>query len=396
MKIAYCTIASANYLSRVQTLEKSLHLFHPDADFIVLLCEYPDVCRQVSAETNFQFLSPSDVGCPQWHSMAFYYDITEFNTALKPFLLENLLKDGYQAVIYLDPDIEIYSPLDELSRLLQEYEVLLTPHVCHPVPEDGKSPTMESYLRAGQFNLGFIAVSDSKAVRQILTWWQGVLLEKCLFDANSRFFVDQFWAAAIPSFLDKVFILRDPAYNMAYWNIFQRKLEMVNGKWLADGRELKFFHFSGLTPNDLTKVSIHQNRITASVGSPLHKLLSEYFEKIRHQEWAIFSDRLYSFAKYTNGEPITIDERRTYLSMNMKEREAIGDPFADNSSLKNVIRLQCQIDIDQGKGFAANKAEILNRKVEVLEKKNELLLNSLSWRVTAPLRKLHSFLTGKD
>lgn len=392
MKIAFCTIASANYLSRVQVLQKSLRRFHPDVELQILLCESPELCRDIEAQIGQKIFSPADVGCDDWLQMAFYYDITEYNTSLKPYFLEQLIRDGYEAVLYFDPDIEIYGPLDELMRLVVKHDVILTPHVSNPVPNDGKNPPMDSYIRAGQFNLGFLGVGGSKETIELLHWWQSVLLEKCIFTTDHQYFVDQFWAAVFPSFMEKAYILRDPAYNMAYWNVFQRSLELENGYWHTDSGILRFFHFSGLHRNDLTKVSVHQDRVFAPVGSPLYRLLEEYFAKITNQEWAVYDSTLYSFAKYSNGEPITRDERRTFLSMNREERVMVGDPFAANNAVKNIIRLRCKDDLDHGRGIAANSCGVLLKKIEILEMKNELLLNSLSWRITAPLRKLHSIL----
>jgi len=394
MRIAFCTIASANYLSRVQVLEKSLHHYHPNAELKILLCERPEVCRDIAAQVGRKLYSPADVGCEDWLQMAFYYDITEYNTALKPYFLEQLIREGYEGVLYFDPDIEIYGPLDELLQLIRTNDVILTPHVSQPVPGDGKNPPMDSYIRAGQFNLGFLGVRGSKEVLDLLRWWQSVLLEKCIFETDHHFFVDQFWAAVFPSFIENTFVLRDPAYNMAYWNVFQRELTFNDGSWQTDSGRLKFFHFSGLHRADLTKVSVHQDRVTAPVGSPLYQLLEEYFTRIKSQEWSIYDGHLYSFATYLGGEPITNDERRTFLSMTRDERTMVGDPFADSSIGKNVIRLRCQVDLDSGEGFATDRVGVLHKKIEMLEKKNQLLLQSLSWRVTAPLRKIHSLLTG--
>lgn len=394
MKIAFCTIASANYLSRVQVLEKSLRRFHPEAELQILLCERPEVCSDISTKTGRKLYSPADVGCEDWLQMAFYYDITEYNTALKPFFMEQLLREGFEGVLYFDPDIEIYGSLDELLSLVTAHDVILTPHATKPVPSDGKNPSMDSYIRAGQFNLGFVGVRGSDEVVDLLRWWQSVLLEKCIFETDHHFFVDQFWAAAFPSFIDNTYILRNPAYNMAYWNVFQRTLENVNGSWQTDSGTLKFFHFSGLHRKDLTKVSVHQDRVTAPVGSPLYQLLDEYFARIKKQEWSRFDTCLYSFARYQGGEPITSEERRAFLSMSRDERHEAGDPFMDSSTGKDAIRRRCQADLSGGKGFGVDRAAVLYKKIETLEKQNRQLLDSLSWKVTAPLRKLHSFFTG--
>ncbi|MHB1620144.1 MAG: hypothetical protein ACYCTY_09220 [Sulfuricella sp.] len=327
MKIAYCTIASANYLPKVRVLEESLAAHNPGASFHMLLCERPEVCRSLSKEVDRAFISPDEV-CPDWLQMAFYYDITEYNTALKPYLLEYLLERGYDAVFYFDPDIEIFGSLAQLESLAENYDLILTPHVCQPMPLDGLKPGIDEIIKAGQFNLGFIGMGDSTEAKKALHWWKEVCLEHCLFDGQRGLFVDQFWAAALPSFIQKFHCLRDSGCNMAYWNVFQRMLGIENGRWMTDCGELKFFHFSGLSEN-LSQVSRHQNRVTAPSGSPLHEILAGYRERIRNNEWSRYARHAYSFGQYSDGQTISFDERRLFLQLSRVQRNVIGDPFAN-------------------------------------------------------------------
>jgi len=333
-KTVFCTIASANYLSRVQVLENSLKSHSPDYDLKILLCENPEVCEELARRTGRKFYSPADIGCTDWLHMAFYYNLIEYNTALKPYFIETLIKEGYASVFYFDPDIEIFSSLDEMTGLIPKNDIVLTPHVCKPLRDDLKYPAMEYLMQAGQFNLGFAGFSNSNESLELLRWWQSVCHEKCVFDVNRGYFVDQSWAGIFPSFVEKTYILRDPAYNVAYWNIFQRDLKFSDGRWMVDGKELKFFHFSGLSKDDLTKVSIYQNRVTAPMGSALHSLLTQYFEKIKAQGWAEFNDLAYSFSKYSNGEPITEADRKKFLLLSAEERKEFGDPFEKFSEVK--------------------------------------------------------------
>ena len=69
--------------------------------------------------------------------MAAIYDVSEFCTAVKPWLLKRLLDDGASSVIYLDPDIKVYQSLSDLEMLSVENEIILTPHVTRPMPRDG-------------------------------------------------------------------------------------------------------------------------------------------------------------------------------------------------------------------------------------------------------------------
>lgn len=326
MNIVYCTIASANYLPRVKVLADSLATHQPGALFCVLLAEWPERCRELSGQTGVQFLSPADV-CPDWPQMAFSYDVTEFNTALKPFLLAHLLERRGDAVFYLDPDIEVFGSLDRLEELAIDHALILTPHVSEPVAMDGLKPGMDEIIRLGQFNLGFIGLARCAEVDSALRWWQEVCIDYCVTDLQRGYFVDQFWAAALPSFVQSFHCLRDPEYNAAYWNIFQRPLERAADGWQCAGRPLKFFHFSGLPQHDLTLVSRYQNRVTAKKGSALHALLANYARQIATNPWSVFSAETYSFSRFRDGRDITMAERRAFLDLPRDQRRKVADPF---------------------------------------------------------------------
>lgn len=335
-RIAYCTIASANYLPRVHVLETSLRKFNPEASLYVLLCEHPEICRALSEDIGRHLISPEQVCPDNWLHMAFYYDITEYNTALKPYLMDYLFDKGHDAVCYLDPDIEVFSPLG-LDGLLRDHSLILTPHICHPIPLDGLKPGIDEVIRAGQFNLGFVAMKSTDETINALKWWKSVCLEHCLFDAGHRFFVDQFWAAALPSFIQDFYCLRSPAYNMAYWNVFQRELKFDGTRWITDGEDLKFFHFSGLTMDDPTQVSLHQNRVTAAENSPLFKLISSYLGKLKTNDWARYISP-YSFGSYDCGLAICHDDRRAYGSFSADERNRLGNPFSSPEAARAIHR----------------------------------------------------------
>ena len=334
MKIDFCTIASANYLPRVRVLQQSLKTHHPESRLHVLLCEQPGDIPALAEEAGVEFISPDQV-CGDWRSLAFRYGITEFNTALKPFLLEYLLTNNCDAAIYLDPDIEVFSSLQSVLTLFDTHDLILTPHVCLPMDVDGQRPGIDETIRAGIYNLGFIGISGNSEARAALRWWRDVCRDYCYFDANHRYFVDQFWAAALPAFIQKFHCLRDPGCNVAYWNISQRRLTKANDRWLVDGGALRFFHFSGL-PEDPRHVSHHQDRVTAEPGSDLYELLSSYRTKMLHNSWSTFGSRPYTFGLYSDDTPIDPIERRAFDALSLDDRSSLGDPFAQPIVLRKL------------------------------------------------------------
>ena len=91
--------------------------------------------------------------------LAGIYDVTELATAVKPLLLQRLLAEADGPVLYLDPDIRIYAPLDEAYARAGEHGIILTPHSMAPYPRDGRQVEAAQILASGVYNLGFIGVS---------------------------------------------------------------------------------------------------------------------------------------------------------------------------------------------------------------------------------------------
>src|SRR5262249_60893457 len=88
-------------------------------------------------------------------------DLTELATAVKPLLLRQLLDEGRETVVYLDPDICVYAPLDEVASLARLHGIVITPHTMEPFPRDERRVDGFFILAAGVYNLGFIGVDAS-------------------------------------------------------------------------------------------------------------------------------------------------------------------------------------------------------------------------------------------
>ena len=90
------------------------------------------------------------------------------------------------------------------------------------------------------------------------------------------YFVDQRWFDLAPGFLSDLAIVRDPQYNLAYWNLHERQLEYTDGIYSVDGRPLGFFHFSGFDPAHPPVLSRHQDRDGRRAHPVLERSLDEY------------------------------------------------------------------------------------------------------------------------
>lgn len=235
------TIVSNNYLHYAATLFDSLRQHCPQADLVLGLCDIPTDATDCPQAREIIPISALDI--PELGTFIYQYSILELNTAIKPYLIEKLFARGYRKVIYFDPDICVYQPLDPLLTLLDQHNVVLTPHLTDLL-DDGKWPTELSILQAGSYNLGFIALRNDAESHKLVKWWQSKLYKECVVDLPRNLFVDQKWMDMAPSLFADVYIQRDPGWNVAYWNLNHRPLQQAqNGQIQIGDRPLLFFHF---------------------------------------------------------------------------------------------------------------------------------------------------------
>jgi hypothetical protein len=103
VRVAVCTIAARNYIALVRSLFTSVAEFEPACDRFAFIIDDLD---GVETLTEGTVLRPAAVFEPaSFDALARGYDITELATAVKPALLRHLLDQGYDRVLYLDPDI---------------------------------------------------------------------------------------------------------------------------------------------------------------------------------------------------------------------------------------------------------------------------------------------------
>ena len=324
-----CTIVAPNYLPYARVLARSFLEHHPDGRFCTLVL---DVDELTGADEPFEVLGPYDIGVPraEVHRMAAIYDVKELSTAVKPFLLAHLLDSSATEVVYFDPDIQVFAPVDDIARLAREHALVLTPHLLEPLPRDGLLPSERTILRCGIFNLGFVAVSRS--ARPFLDWWSERLARYCLVAVERGLFVDQRWVdLATGIFLHH--ILRDPACNVAYWNVSERDVRGTGERYEVDGRPLRFFHFSGFRPEAPNDLSAHTNGLgrTRLADVPaVARLCEEYAARLYENGYGD-EHRRYAFDTLPDGRLLDLALRRAYrdelLAAERDGRPLPPDPF---------------------------------------------------------------------
>ncbi|WP_247234967.1 glycosyltransferase [Telluribacter sp. SYSU D00476] len=279
MTIAF-TICSINYLAQARTLGDSLAATNPDIKYFVgLVDRLEGVSFDDSYRPDFPLVEIHAIGIEGFEEMCERYNITELNTAVKPFYFTYFFNKYPEAdkVIYFDPDIIVYQPLTHLLQSLDTHEAVLTPHVCTPI-EDRQTPNELHHLNTGIYNLGFVAFRKTDQTRQYIKWWEEKLRYECLIALCDGLFVDQNWMNFLPLFVENTYIERDPGYNAAYWNLHERQFSVgPDGTHLVNtDHPLVFFHYSGYDPAKPAVLSKYQDRFELSQRPDLTPLFDIY------------------------------------------------------------------------------------------------------------------------
>jgi hypothetical protein len=323
-----CTIVACNYLPYARVLADSFFAHHPDGSFVVLLIDdEPAAVDRGDRRIEWRRLGDLGLDRAEIRRLAGIYDVTELATAVKPLLLTHLLEQGRPSVTYLDPDIRIYDSLEHVPRAAAEHGIVLTPHTTRPFPSDDRQVDGFFVLAAGVYNLGFISVAAS--ARPFLEWWWHMTRRDALSDVGRQMFTDQRWIDFVPSFFDHV-ILKDPGYNVAYWNLHARELTLDGERYLADGQPLRFFHFSGYDVTKPELLSKHQGerpRILLSDRPVLARLCAEYAEALERAGLNAGPRSPYGWSRIAGGLEMTTRMRRLYRDgLLAAERGAAPEP----------------------------------------------------------------------
>jgi hypothetical protein len=329
LKTLAFTLCSINYLAQARTLGESLQATNPDIRYVVgLVDKLEGVQFEGDKAPPFELLELHRIPVFNRAWMEKEYDITEFNTAVKPFFFQYFFQQypDYQNFIYFDPDIIVFTKLTHLLKTLDQSNIVLTPHTLSPYP-DTCLPNECDLLNSGTFNLGFVAVRKNAETERFIAWWMEKLAFQSFNDICHGLFTDQKWINYVPHYFDGVHILRHRGYNVAYWNLHERQLTRREDSWYINGTDpLQFFHFSGYAITDPDSISRYQNRFTFEDRPDVRPLFDYYAERMR----ANFNDyyRGFACAYVKPHKVIRLLRVRKALRMPFEKLQSWLDPYS--------------------------------------------------------------------
>jgi len=284
MKIAF-TICSLNYFAQALSLGESINKTNPQYKYIIGLVDKLDDLHKSGEQELISFVERSNIieidklDIPEFNSFCLKYDITELNTAVKPYFFDYFFQnfEDLEHVIYFDPDILVYSNLNELDKQLENYNFAITPHILSPIKDDGLFLDEKQINNTGLYNLGFIGIKKSDESQRFINWWKERLYKYCYIRLFEGLFVDQIWVNFLPLFFEKTLIIRDLGYNVAYWNLHERFIGFKNNRYNVNNEtDLKFYHFSGFQLYSPNIVSKYQNRFNFEERVDIKPIFNDY------------------------------------------------------------------------------------------------------------------------
>ncbi len=353
------TIIAKNYLAQARVLAHSFKKYNPNGKVFVLFADDIDNYFDPTIE-DFITIEFDDLReqIDNLEGFCFKYSILELCTAFKPFVLKYIFeKYNLTKLAYFDPDILVTNSLQPLAELLEHNNIILTPHITQPY-QDEKNPTEIGIMQAGIYNLGFIALANTSTSISMLDWWSKRLYNYCLCSMEKGLFVDQKWIDLVPCFFQGTYILQDPAYNVAYWNLHERMIEIKAEKFTVNNTALRFFHFSGFDPNCPNIISKYQDRhILSSIGDAA-ELFSCYANLLFENGYQEYRQLPYSFSTFDNGIFIAEIIRKIYR--NLPNPKDFGNPF-DTTQPNNFL----QFLITEKENLIPLLTEIYNSRVDL-------------------------------
>ena len=311
------TICANNYLAYALNLSHSFKAHHPDLPFCILLVDTP------SEEINYQEL---DVDRIMWvgdmdfdlEDLSARYNIAELCTVVKPLVIASLFEQGFDQVLYLDPDIQVYSPFEEVLTLLSHNDMIVTPHICSPTP-DGVIPQDHTLMRTGVYNMGFAGFNKTSCMKDFLGWWNQRVQRHGYHDVPRGYFFDQIWIMWAPCFLERLHVLRHLGYNAANWNLHERSfLSTTNGGYLINNEwPLRFFHFSHFKPEKYPELASYNRTFNADNRKDIAGLFQDYMAKLTQ-----FGHSKFENIPFTYGNTFIDDAERGKLQAEIQSKRS--------------------------------------------------------------------------
>lgn len=265
--ISYIPIALIALLSAKKNADvEKFYIFVPDVEEynvnelkLTLIQDYP----WVNLISPFELMSPQK---ENYLLLKDFYSDLEFCSLGKFIGIHYLLSRKMEAdlVVYLDTDLYFVDQVEFETLISKDCSVALSPQLMSPLNDELEHDIMIH----GWINAGFMIFNARRdKALEIVDWLIDRISKRGLWAPYLGLNCDQTWVSALPTlFNNEVCVMNNVGINVAYWNLPERKLVLIdNQKILVNNlQKLIFFHFSGFNFKNSQYISKHSTTETDS------------------------------------------------------------------------------------------------------------------------------------
>jgi len=311
-ELFFVTICTVNHVHYTRTLLESIRRHHAEATLVVAVVDAAR--RDAVAIEGAIVLTGRDVLGDELDYAALKFTASELCCAAKPAAIDYVLEHSRAGkLVYVDSDIHLFAPLETLIAGLDDADFVVTPHTIAPMPfpeRDWERPNVHQIVAGGVLNAGLFGLRRGEQSRKFVSDWKWLSTVPGGSAEEFKSMAEQQAFNLVTSFVERVVVLRDTAYNVAYWNLHDRAVRYSCGedgaeRWTVDGKPLVTFHFSGFPVEGTFALSRHENRYSAWVMPALARLRDYYLSRLRANDRGEAAER-YAFDRFPSG--VRIDE----------------------------------------------------------------------------------------
>lgn len=365
------TVLSASHLPSAMIMAKSFKMNMPGSKVIAGIIEeemplsalqYPYFDEVVLVKNICMY--------PNYRKFFFQYGIEEAVSSSKAQVM-NYIYDKYtdeQIIIYMDSDMKIMSPFDELSTIAENHPIIISGHFINPESFDFE--WLSRLRESGIYNSGFLALKRDPVAKRFLLWWGKACERPGRYDQ----FKGQPWLDLAHNYFDDVYALRHPGYNIGHWNMMERwDIDCVGpNSYTIEGQPLRCIHFS-------SNYLLVSTWIDTDKGQIYNDIFNQYRAEMNELGQDAHDQLSWSYNNYSSGEKIA-DHARIAFSSNYYENPAIEDPFLLTNAFFEPDKVPDNVDMIS----IPHQPRKLRRKYN---KVNRIKMRRVSRKKRNPIRK---------
>lgn len=212
-----------------------------------------------------------------------YYTAFEVANVAKYIGIRHVLsrKESEEICVFVDSDTYFVADVGRVLEEMQNAAILLTPHQIGPSSDELE----QEYLLHGWLNSGFSAYRRlHPQTPAILQWLTDRISRRAYLATHFGLSGDQPWLSGCPIiFSADTCVTFHPGMNVAYWNLTERKISLVNQEFRVNNHPLIFFHFSGFDVSRPLELSKHA-RTQMVEGSALAEICRLYSLELKRTD----------------------------------------------------------------------------------------------------------------